>query len=74
LASLFLKGVEMASFANGVCGEPMKAYNLIVSNYFDGTVFQKVYNTLHHSNNGNLSENQFVIIKKNYVKLVFYLK
>ena len=48
LAALFVRGIEYASFANDICGNPMEPINFCLSNYFEGSVFQYVYTNLHN--------------------------
>ena len=49
LAALFIRGVENAHFANDTCGNPIKPYNFLLSNYFDGSVFQEMYTKFHEN-------------------------
>jgi hypothetical protein len=40
LAAVFLRGIENAFFANGVCGEPFQPEDFYLHKYFDGARFQ----------------------------------
>ena len=43
LANLFVKGVEIFSLANDVCGNPLEAFHFRLKNYFNGIFFQLSY-------------------------------
>lgn len=67
MASLFLKGVEVASFINDVCNLPLKAYNFYLYNYFDAQAFQTIYALVHSQQPDFMSR---VNKKKNIIYLL----
>lgn len=43
LASIFLRGIEMLDLLNQITGHPFKTHFFKLKNYFDGNVFQLMY-------------------------------
>lgn len=65
LASIFLQGVKTFSFANEVCGNPLKFRLFYVRNFFDGNIFQSYY----HKINNNDPEMKINFMSKTFVQM-----
>lgn len=45
-----MRGVEMASFVNDICGKPVESENFFLKKYFDGPNFYDWYQKLTKTN------------------------